>query len=74
MSLLDEIIKAITETDEKTSSILRKALVLSYRLKNDALKSWVSKELNGYDGRVFADGTCVYQAQEMKVSLISATA
>jgi 3-hydroxyacyl-[acyl-carrier protein] dehydratase/trans-2-decenoyl-[acyl-carrier protein] isomerase len=26
------------------------------------------------DGRVFADGTCVYQAQEMKVSLISATA
>lgn len=50
MSLLDDIIKAITESDEKTSSILRKALVLSYRLKNDTLKSWASKELNGYDG------------------------
>lgn len=50
MNLLDDIITAITETDEKTSSILRKALVLSYRLKNDMLKSWVSKELNGYDG------------------------
>lgn len=49
MSLLDDIIKAITETDEKTSSILRKCLVLSYNLKNDTLKSWVSKELNGYD-------------------------
>lgn len=46
--MLDEIIKAITETDERTSSILRKCLVLSYSLKNDALKSWVSKELNGY--------------------------
>jgi AbiTii len=49
MSLLEDIIKAITETDEKTSSILRKCLVLSYKLKNDSLKSWVSKELNGYD-------------------------
>jgi hypothetical protein len=48
MSLLDDIIKAATETDEKTSSILRKCLVLSYTLKNDALKSWVSNELNGY--------------------------
>ncbi|RWK60932.1 hypothetical protein [Mesorhizobium sp.] len=49
MSLLDDIIKAITETDEKTSSILRKCLVLAYQLKNDTLKAWVSKELNGYD-------------------------
>ncbi|MFP9138565.1 hypothetical protein ACLI1C_15405 [Devosia sp. XGJD_8] len=49
MSLLDDIIKAITESDEKTSSILRKCLVLSYKLKNDSLKSWVSKELNGYE-------------------------
>lgn len=48
MSLLDDIVKAITGNDEKTSSILRKCLVLSYKLKNDALKSWVSKELNGY--------------------------
>lgn len=48
LSLLDDIIRAITETDEKTSSILRKCLVLSYALKNDSLKAWVSKELNGY--------------------------
>lgn len=49
MNLLDDIITAITETDDKTSSIMRKCLVLSYRLKNSDLQSWVSKELNGYD-------------------------
>jgi hypothetical protein len=48
MSLLDDIIKAITETDEKTSSILRKCLVLFYRLKNDDVKALGSKELNGH--------------------------
>ncbi|HHV70497.1 MAG TPA: hypothetical protein GXX48_23150 [Ochrobactrum intermedium] len=47
--LLTGIISAITETDEKISSILRKCLVLSYLLKNNDLKSWVTKELNGYD-------------------------
>ena len=49
MSLLDDIIDAITNTDEKTSSVLKKCLVLSYSLKNDTLKAWVSKELNGYE-------------------------
>jgi hypothetical protein len=48
MRPLDDIIKAITETDEKTSAILRKCLVLSYILKNNTLKSWALKELNGY--------------------------
>ena len=48
MSLLDSITKAVTETDEKTSSILRKCLVLSIQPQNDSLKAWVSKELNGY--------------------------
>lgn len=47
--LLAAIIRAITETDEKISSILRKCLVLSYLLKNDDIKSWVMSELNGYD-------------------------
>jgi len=49
MDLFDDIIKAITEADEKTSSILHKCPVLSCKLKNDSLKAWVSKELNGYD-------------------------
>uniref|UniRef100_UPI0039B8CC54 AbiTii domain-containing protein n=1 Tax=Albidovulum sp. TaxID=1872424 RepID=UPI0039B8CC54 len=49
MSLIDQIITAITETDEKTSAILRRCLVLAYQLRNDDLKAWVSKELNGYD-------------------------
>src|SRR3569833_1555126 len=49
MNLLDQIIKAITESDEKTTQKQKKKHVLSYELRNDALKSWVSKELNGYD-------------------------
>jgi hypothetical protein len=49
VKLLDEIIDTATENKESISVLLRKCLVLSYQLKNDRLKEWVDKELNGYD-------------------------
>lgn len=49
MKLIDDIIAGVTETKEPTSDLLRRCLVLAYKLKNDALKTWVEKELNGYD-------------------------
>jgi hypothetical protein len=48
MALLQDIVAAATQEDCDVSSLLRKALVLSIRLRNDELKSWVSHELNGY--------------------------
>ena len=48
MKLLDDIIVSVTETKEPISDILRRCLVLAYKLKNDTLKTWVEKELNGY--------------------------
>lgn len=48
MKLLDDIITSVTETKEPISDILRRTLVLAHRLKNNTLKSWVEKELNGY--------------------------
>ncbi len=49
MKLIDDIITSVTQTKEPISDILRRCLVLAYKLKNDTLKSWVEKELNGYD-------------------------
>lgn len=49
MKLLDDIVIAITDTKEPLADILRKCLVLAYRLNNDSLKVWVEKELNGYE-------------------------
>ncbi len=48
MALLQDIVAAATQEDCDVSSLLRKALVLSIRLRNDELKTWVSHELNGY--------------------------
>jgi hypothetical protein len=48
MKLLDEIIDLATEEKESVSVILRKCLVLSYELKNERLKIWADKELDGY--------------------------
>jgi hypothetical protein len=49
MNLIDEIIAGVTQTKEPISDILRRCLVLAYKLKNDTLRVWVEKELNGYD-------------------------
>lgn len=48
MQLLDQIIDLSIEADTSLSVILRKLLVLSYKLKNDRLKKWASSELDGY--------------------------
>ena len=48
MALLQDIISAATSEKQDAPSLLRKALVLATRLRNDELKSWVSSELNGY--------------------------
>lgn len=49
MKLIDDIIEIATEDKEPISNLLRKCLVLAYTLKNEKLKAWVEKELDGYD-------------------------
>src|SRR5712691_12636993 len=49
MKLLDEIIDCAVDNKEPVSVLLRKCLVLAYQLKNARLKSWVEKELDGYN-------------------------
>lgn len=47
MSLFDEIQNDIVSA-VPLSTVLRKAKVLAYRLKNQDFKDWVEHELNGY--------------------------
>lgn len=47
--LLDEIIASFTQAEEPVARVLRRCLVLAYRLKNDKLKRWLERELNGYE-------------------------
>jgi hypothetical protein len=49
MKLIDDVVDAATASDVVISTLLRKFLVLAYELKNDRLKEWVDKELNGYN-------------------------
>jgi hypothetical protein len=49
MKLLDEIIDLAVDDQAPISVLLRKCLVLSYKLNNDRLRSWSDKELNGYN-------------------------
>lgn len=49
MKLLDDIVDGATEDEETLSNLLRKCLVLAHRLNNEKLKTWVEKELDGYD-------------------------
>jgi AbiTii len=49
MKLLDEIIDLAVDNSSSVSVVLRKCLVLAHTLKNERLKTWVEKELNGYD-------------------------
>ena len=48
MSLIEEIIALATDAGASNSFLLRKCLVLAYRLNNKRLKRWVQKELDGY--------------------------
>ena len=48
MKLLDEIVDLAVEGETSLPVLLRKCLVLSHRLKNERLKMWAEKELDGY--------------------------
>jgi len=48
MTLLQDIVASATQDNCDLPSLLRKALVLAARLRNDELKSWLGYELNGY--------------------------
>ena len=47
--LLDDIIELATDDKQPLAVLLRKCLVLAHQLKNERLKAWANKELNGYD-------------------------
>jgi len=49
LKLISEIMSGAIEKKEPISDLLRRCLVLAYKLKNSTLKAWVEKELNGYD-------------------------
>jgi hypothetical protein len=48
MQLIDEIIELAVDDKTSLPVLLRKCLVLSHRLKNERLKAWAEKELDGY--------------------------
>ena len=50
MQLLEEIIELAVDDNGSLSALLRKCLVLSFRLKNERLRMWADKELDGYAG------------------------
>jgi hypothetical protein len=47
--LLDDIITLATDDKQSITVLLRKCVVLAHQLKNERLKVWANKELNGYD-------------------------
>src|SRR5262249_20878813 len=48
MKLVDDIIESI-DSGQALSASLRKCLVLAHQLKNERLRTWAEKELNGYE-------------------------
>ena len=46
--LLDNIIDLATNNDQSITVLLRKCIVIAHQIKNDRLKTWTNKELNGY--------------------------
>lgn len=49
MKLLEDIIELATDNKESVSNLLRKCLVLEQQIKNEKFKTWLDKELDGYD-------------------------
>jgi hypothetical protein len=47
--LLDDIIDLATDNKQPITVLLRKCIILASQLKNERLKVWANKELNGYD-------------------------
>ena len=48
MRLVDEIIEMAADGKRPIADALRKCLILAFELKNNRLKEWAEKELNGY--------------------------
>src|SRR5439155_17780014 len=48
MTLLQEIQEAAFDPNHSLAYLLRKCLVLSYRLDHQDFRDWVERELNGY--------------------------
>lgn len=48
MNLIDRIIEAALDDAKPIGSLLRMCLVLAHRLKNEELKLWTERELDGY--------------------------
>jgi len=46
--LLDEIIELAADNQQSIGVLLRKCLILAHQMKNENLKAWATKELNGY--------------------------
>jgi len=46
--LLDDIINLATDNQQSITVLLRKCIVLAHHLKNERLKVWANKELDGY--------------------------
>jgi hypothetical protein len=46
--LLDDIIELATDDKQPITVLLRKCLILASQIKNERLKVWANKELNGY--------------------------
>lgn len=49
MTIVDEIIELAANDAEPIGNLLRKCLILAYRVNNDAFKQWLNYELDGYD-------------------------
>jgi hypothetical protein len=48
MNQIDEVIATAADDKQPVSNVLRKCLILAFELKNEKLKTWVEKELNGF--------------------------
>src|SRR5258708_7503199 len=48
MKLIDEIVEMASDGKHPLADALRKCLILAFGLKNEKLKEWVEKELNGF--------------------------
>lgn len=46
--LIDEIIELAADNKQSIGVLLRKCLVLAHQMRNESLKVWATKELNGY--------------------------
>jgi hypothetical protein len=47
-ALLDDIIRLAVDGEHSLPDLLRKCLLLAHELKNERLKEWANRELNGY--------------------------